>query len=186
MGLAAFETEGIRVEVELPDDQVMKMLREVLSDALSRDHKPKPRAASPKELFERLAKKNGSKLPLCACGCGKRVRSRGAKFLRGHNKKARELRQKKSETIKLSHRDEKEILRAYYVDKVPIEKIAAFFGISVEQVEAVVTSEKGQRYARVNAGFDEEKLRKALKDDLEIKARLCADAEGQGHEALGV
>lgn len=72
--------------------------------------------------------------------------------------------------------NEKDILRAFYLEKQKIGDIARQFGIAEKQVVEIVTSEKGKLYAKVNTDLDTEKLQETLKKEVELMKELIKDA----------
>ncbi|WP_457556347.1 hypothetical protein [Candidatus Pyrohabitans sp.] len=314
MGRAILEMQDLYIAVELPDDVVREFILEALGGKLGElpGKPPQPSTEATPESDQPAAAQE--ELPLCACGCGKRVKTPGAKYLRGHNvrreKKVREILeetltelQKSGKTLpsqreilvmaglplgtyyynilkkvavklgiqlpqapsggtpalntskrvasledaildilqesknglkvrqvakklwkrgfnvslakvrntlqKLIKEDkvkvdksfakgayryfindiindngvaktfcEKDILRAFYLEKQKVEDIAEQFDITPEQVLEIVKSEKGKLYAEVNCNFDAEKLQETLKKEVELMKDLTKDAAG--------
>ncbi|WP_457556337.1 hypothetical protein [Candidatus Pyrohabitans sp.] len=169
MGRACFEIEGLKVELTLPEDEVKKLLVEAIKHIHLEISIPSGREITQEPPPGGVVLEE---LPFCACGCGHRVKTPGAKYLRGHNRK----KHSKKRSDKPAWR-EKDILRAFYIDGMKPATIAKLYSITVEEVEKIVNSERGKLYARVNGDFNEEKLRETLKSEVKLMQDLTRDAE---------
>jgi DNA-directed RNA polymerase specialized sigma subunit len=79
---------------------------------------------------------------------------------------------------KLTEKEEKEALRLYFMEKIPISEVARKLKVSESEISKLIRSDKGQLYARVNGSLDVSKIDEALKKDHRILAEVTADAEG--------